>query len=162
LVAAPSHVPGLPPYERQHVCPVVTSELISPRGPYVRYRGIKIYFSSREAINKWNRSPASYIDTRILPQLKGLTLPERPIEQVYCPVYRDRKVSHHDPYVVHNGEEVYFYDELARRKWEADTGKYMNLELLPQLRVPEEDVPETIESQIKALAEPQTESGQQP
>jgi hypothetical protein len=155
LTAAPSHVPGLPPSERQHRCPVVTSELISPRGPVVRYRGIKIYLSSLEAVNKWSRSPAAYADTRLLPQLKDLTLPERPIPQVYCPVYRDRKVSHLDPFVEHNGKKVYFYNELARRKWMIDPEKYLNLDLLPQLRGPDESEQEAIESELEGLlAEP--------
>jgi hypothetical protein len=157
LSAAPSHVPGLPPSERQHYCPVVPGELVSRRGPVVRYRGIKVYLSSQAAVDKWNRSPAAYSDTRILPQLKGLTLPERPIEQVYCPVYRNRKVSHHDPFVVHNGKTVYFYDELARRKWLADTERYLNLELLPQLRGPDAEETQAVEAELEGLlAEPAT------
>lgn len=155
LSAAPSHVPGLPSAERQHYCPVVPGKLVSRRGPVVRYRGIKVLLSSQAAVNKWNRSPAAYSDTRILPQLKGLTLPERPIEQVYCPVYRDRKVSHYDPYVIHNGKTVYFYDELARRKWLADTERYLNLDWLPQLRGPDQEETEAVETELEGLlAEP--------
>ena len=155
LPAAPSHVPGLPPSERQHRCPVVPGELVSRRGPVVRYRGIKVFLSSQAAVDKWNRSPAAYSDPRILPQLKGLTLPERPIEQVYCPVYRDRKVSHFDPSVVHNGKTVYFYDELARRKWLADTERYLNLDWLPQLRGPDQEETEAVETELEGLlAEP--------
>ena len=150
LSAAPSHVPGLPPSERQHRCPVVTGELISPRGYVVRYRGIKIYLSSLEAVNKWNRSPAAYADTKLLPQLKDLTLPERPIPQVYCPVYRDRKVSHFDPLVEHNGKKVYFYNELARRKWLVEPEKFLNLDLLPQLRSDESET-EAVESELEGL-----------
>lgn len=157
--AAPSHVPGLPSAERQHRCPIVVNELISPRGPVVRYRGIKIYLSSQAAVNKWNRSPAAYIDTRLLPQVRDLTLPPRPIVQMYCPVYRDRKVSHFDPFVVHNGKKVYFYDDLARRKWLANTAKYLNLELLPQLRGPDEEETEAIETELEGLlAEPASEA----
>ncbi|HUG89552.1 MAG TPA: hypothetical protein VML55_01880 [Planctomycetaceae bacterium] len=155
LPAAPSHVPGLPPDQRQHRCPVVTSELVSPRGPAVRYRGIKVYLSSQQAVNKWNRSPAAYIDTKTLPQLQDLTLPERPITQGYCPVYRTRKVSHFDPFVVHGGKKVYFYDELARRKWLENPAKYLDLELLPQLRGPEQSEVEATERELEGLlAEP--------
>jgi hypothetical protein len=82
--------------------------------------------------------------------LKDLTLPERPIPQVYCPVYRDRKVSHFDPFVEHNGKKVYFYNELARRKWLVEPEKYLNLDLLPQLRSDESET-EAVESELEGL-----------
>jgi hypothetical protein len=148
--AAPSHVPGLPTAERQHRCPVVPGELVSPRGPLVRYRGIKVYFSSLEALHKWNLSPAAYIDVRVLPQLKGLTLPARPIAQIYCPVYRDRKVSHYDPYIVHQGVKVYFYDEHARQRWLANTEKYLDPEWLPQFRGAEVEA-EAVDAELEGL-----------
>ena len=161
--AAPSHVPGLPASERQHRCPVVTGVLVSPRGPFARYRGIKIYLSSHEAVKKWNRSPAAYIDTETLPQLKDLVLPERPIAQVFCPVYRDRKVSHYDPFVIHNGKKVYFYDELARRKWLVSLEKYLDLDLLPQLRAPEASETEAVQTELEGLlVQPGAETTPQP
>jgi hypothetical protein len=149
--AAGANIPGLRESERQHRCPVVTSEIVGLSSTSIRYRGIKIYLSSTAALVKWNRSPAAYADPRILPQLEGLTLPERPIEQVYCPVYRERKVSHHDPFVVHNGKKVYFYDELARRKWLVQTSRYLDLDLLPQLRPPEEADDDALDAELEGL-----------
>ncbi|MBW3540381.1 MAG: hypothetical protein KY476_08930 [Planctomycetes bacterium] len=136
VFAEPARAQTLPQAERQLRCPVIPSELVSFTGPTLRYRGVKIRFSSRPAALKWMRSPESYLDLAILPQLKSLTLPERPLEQVWCPVYRDRKVSERDPWLLHEGRKIYFYDATARERWQIDTAKYLNLDLLPQLPRP--------------------------
>ena len=121
----------------QRYCPVLTSQRVGiGHGFEARYRGIKIRLSSREAYIKWLRDPDAYADTEILPQLEGLTLPEREHEQVYCPVYRDRKVSGRDPYVWYEGKRVYLFDTRAVRRFNADTERYLDLDLLPQLRKP--------------------------
>lgn len=119
----------------QRYCPVFTSEpVFISEGWTARYRGIKVRLSSREAYIRFLRDPDAYADPAILPQLEGLTLPERELKQVYCPVFRDRKVSGKDPYVWYEGRRVYLFNEGAVAKWNADPQRYLDLELLPQLK----------------------------
>lgn len=119
--------------EAQKFCPVFTDRIVGPESRVVRYRGIKVYFSSDLAARKWMRDPVSYLDTELLPQLTRLTFPERLMPQQFCPVHPKRKVSVKDPTVVYEGKRVYLFDREAVKIWNSAPEKFLDLELLPQL-----------------------------
>ena len=89
----------------------------------MRYRGIKVYFSSDLAARKWLRDPVSYLDKKIVPQLGDLILAERLIQQRFCPVHPKRKVSLKDPTVTYEGKRVYLFDKEAVRIWNSAPGE---------------------------------------
>ncbi len=116
----------------QKYCPVFTDRIVGPSSRAIRYKGIKVYFSSDLAARKWMRDPESYLDTDILPQLKGLTFRERLIPQHYCPVNRKRKVGMKDPSLIYQGQRVYFFDQEALKTWNSAPEKFFDPKILPQ------------------------------
>ena len=78
--------------------------------------------------------PAAYLDVKFLPQIEGMELPRRDIEQQFCPVLRDRKISSKDPSTTYKGVKVYFYNDLARQRFEKDPERYVDPKILPQLK----------------------------
>ncbi len=135
--------PGQQRPMEQKYCPVMTSEEIDPRtSPRVTYDGVTIYLCCDQCVNKFRRDPKAYLDPQIVPALAGKPLPPRDIEQVYCPVLRDRKVSSQDPFTIYKGVKVYFYNDLARQRFEKDPERYADPAILPQLsRVPKDKQP---------------------
>ena len=75
----------------------------------------------------------AYLDAGRLPQLAKVKLPERSIQQVFCPVYKDRVVSEKDPFVMYKGKKVYLFNQSAVRRWQQDPERYANPDVLPQL-----------------------------
>jgi YHS domain-containing protein len=119
---------------RQKFCPVMTTDEIDPENAYeVDYKGVKVLLCCNTCVAKFKRDPAAYLDTNLLPQLAGKELPKRTIEQVYCPVYKDRKVSAKDPVVVYKGVKIYVYNEVAKQRFEKDPARYADRKILPQL-----------------------------
>jgi YHS domain-containing protein len=84
-------------------------------------------------VNKFKRDPAAYLDPKIVPALAAVKLPKRDIEQMYCPVLKDRKVSSKDPSITYKGVKVYFYSDLALKRFEKDPERYADPKILPQL-----------------------------
>jgi N-acetylneuraminic acid mutarotase/YHS domain-containing protein len=118
----------------QKYCPVMTTDEIDPKASKaVTYKGVKIYLCCDACVGKFNRDPAAYLDPKIIPALAGLDLPKRDIEQMYCPVLKDRKVSSKDPSTTYKGVKIYFYNDLARQRFEKDPERYADPKLLPQL-----------------------------
>ncbi len=137
FLAASLVAPADPPAGRpaQKFCPVMTTDEIDPKtSRSVAYRGVTIYLCCDQCVAKFTRDPAAYLDPKLIPGLAGLELPKRDIEQVYCPVLRDRKVSSRDPSTTYRGVTVYFYNELAKARFEKDPGRYADPEVLPQLK----------------------------
>ena len=129
--------PATPPASGtvQRFCPVMTSDEVTPQDAYtVEYQGVKVLLCCNACVGKFNRDPAAYLDPVLLPQLADKTLPKRTLEQVYCPVYRDRKVSSRDSFVSYNGTKVYVFNEIARQRFEKNPEKYADPEVLPQLK----------------------------
>jgi YHS domain-containing protein/N-acetylneuraminic acid mutarotase len=127
--AAPAAAPG-----EQKFCPVMTTDEIDPKeSKAVTYKGVKVYLCCDQCVGKFNRDPAAYLDPKLVPGLAGLELPKRDIEQVYCPVLKDRKVSSKDPSATYKGVKVYFYNDLARQRFEKDPERYADPAVLPQL-----------------------------
>ncbi|MBA4067389.1 MAG: hypothetical protein C0501_27505 [Isosphaera sp.] len=127
---------GAPPADppAQKFCPVMTTDEIDPKASAaVEYKGVKIYFCCDQCVGKFKRDPAAYLDPKFVPGLAKLELPKRDIEQVYCPVLKDRKVSSKDPSVTYQGVKVYFYNDLARQRFEKDPERYADPAILPQL-----------------------------
>ena len=119
----------------QKFCPVMTKDEIDPNASKsVDYKGVKIYLCCDTCVAKFRRDPAAYLDPLLLPQVAGKELPKRDIEQVFCPVYRDRKVSAKDPVVMYKGVKVYVYNDLARQRFEKDPDRYADPKVLPQLK----------------------------
>lgn len=119
---------------KQKFCPVMTTDEIDPENAYeVDYKGVKILLCCNTCVAKFKRDPAAYLDAKLLPQLAGKELPKRTIAQVYCPVYKDRKVSEKDPVVTYKGVKVYVYNEVARQRFEKDPARYADPKVLPQL-----------------------------
>jgi hypothetical protein len=129
LATPPADVAG-----RQTRCPIMTSSEVNDDSPVVEYQGVQIRLCCSACRRKWEAEPAAYLDPKVLPQLAGKELPRRPIEQVYCPVYRDRVVSSKDPFVVYKGAKVYLFNQSAVEKWQESPEKYADPRLLPQLR----------------------------
>ena len=118
----------------QKFCPVMTSDEIDPdASPTVDYKGVKIFLCCDQCVNKFKRDPAAYLDPKIVPALAAVKLPKRDIEQMYCPVLKDRKVSSKDPSTTYKGVKVYFYSDLARQRFEKDPERYADPKILPQL-----------------------------
>ena len=118
--------------EKQRFCPVFTDRIVGPNSRFLRYRGIKVYFSSDLAARKWMRDPVSYLDKTLLPQLGDLTLEERLTPQHYCPVHPKWKISMRDPWVMHDGQRVFLFDKQALRIWNSAPEKFLDPEILPQ------------------------------
>jgi YHS domain-containing protein len=93
-----------------------------------------IHFCCETCLGKWKNKPQAYLIQDHLPQFASEKLPARDIQQVYCPVYKDRVVSSTDPFVMYQGKKVYLFNQSAVRKWQADPEKYADPAILPQLR----------------------------
>lgn len=127
--ATPATEPGV-----QKFCPVMTTDEIDPKASKaVTYKGVKVYLCCDQCVGKFNRDPAAYLDAKLIPGLAGMELPKRDIEQVYCPVLKDRKVSSKDPSATYKGVKVYFYNDLSRQRFEKDPERYADPAILPQL-----------------------------
>lgn len=119
----------------QKFCPVMTTDEIDPANAYeVEWKGVKIFLCCNACVGKFKRDPAAYLDAKLIPALEGKELPKRDIEQVYCPVYRDRKVSSKDPFTVYKGVKVYVFSDIARQRFEKDPERYADVAVLPQLK----------------------------
>jgi YHS domain-containing protein len=119
----------------QKFCPVMVTDEIDPAASKtVEWKGVKIYVCCDECVTRFKRDPAAYLDAKIVPALAGKELPKREIEQVFCPVYKARKVSAKDPFVTYKGVKVYVYNNLARQRFEKDPERYADPKVLPQLK----------------------------
>lgn len=119
----------------QKFCPVMTTDGIDPAASdKVTYKGVTIYVCCGDCARKFNRDPAAYLDAKLIPALAGMDVPKREIEQVYCPVYKERKVSAKDPFVTYKGVKVYVYNALAKQRFEKDPDRYADVKILPQLK----------------------------
>lgn len=119
----------------QKFCPVMTKDEIDPAASKtVDYMGVKIYLCCDTCVAKYKRDPAAYLDPKFIPGLAGKKLPDRGIEQAFCPVYRDKKVSQKDPFVEYKGVKVYFYNSTAKLRFEKDPERYADPDVLPQLK----------------------------
>ena len=118
----------------QKFCPVMTKDEIDPNySKFETYKGVKIYLCCDTCVAKYRRDPAAYLDPKFIPALAGMELPKRGIEQQFCPVYRDKKVSAKDPSATYKGVKVYFYNATAKERFEKDPERYADPAVLPQL-----------------------------
>ena len=138
LLLAASAVRAEPPKadapKEQKFCPVMTKDEIDPNASkWVDYKGVKVYLCCDTCVAKYKRDPAAYLDPKFVPALAGMELPKRGIEQAFCPVYRDKKVSEKDPAATYKGVKVYFYNATAKERFEKDPERYADPAVLPQL-----------------------------
>jgi YHS domain-containing protein len=108
----------------QRRCPIMRSDFLDGETHAVGYQGVEVLLCCETCEEKWFAEPEAYLDPAVLPQLAGLALPPRKIEQIYCPVYRDRVVSSLDPSLEHGGRTLYFFSESARKRFTADPAQY--------------------------------------
>ncbi len=139
MVLAASHGRAEPPKAEepkvQKFCPVMTKDEIDPNvSKWVDYKGVKVYLCCDTCVAKYRRDPAAYLDPKFVPGLAGKELPKRGIEQAFCPVYRDKKVSEKDPSVTYKGVKVYFYNSTAKERFEKDPERFADPAVLPQLK----------------------------
>jgi YHS domain-containing protein len=130
--AKPAAVAARPP-AKQTVCPVMTKAEVDDTSDEVEWDGVKVKMCCGTCVAKFKKEPEAYLLPELLPQLAGKTLPKRKIEQVYCPVARDKVVSSRDVSARYKGVTVYFWNAAAKRKFEADPEKYADPKVLPQL-----------------------------
>ena len=123
----------------QRLCPIMTNEPVDTFSATVTYRGKTIAICCDACAERWQRNPDNYAaaSQKLLPQLKGMDLPARALQQVYCPVYKNRVVSDSDLTVEYRGRKVRLYNETALRMWNKDPEKYADKALLPQLAAAE-------------------------
>lgn len=134
VAPAASVDPPKPKPAEQKFCPVMTKDEIDPEhSEYETYKGVKVYLCCDTCVSKYRRDPAAYLDPKFVPALAGLELPKRGIEQQFCPVYRDKKVSEKDPSATYKGVMVYFYNDTAKKKFESAPDRYADPAVLPQL-----------------------------
>ena len=127
--------PPKAPAKEQKFCPVMTQDEIDPKESVtVTWNGVKIYLCCDTCVSKFKRDPAAYLDPEFIPALAGMKLPDRGIEQKFCPVYTDKKVSQKDPFATYKGVKVYFYNATAKSRFEKDPERYAKPEILPQLK----------------------------
>lgn len=112
---------------QQTRCPVMTGSVLGEDSISVEYQGVKVQLCCAACKRKWEAEPEAYLDPKLLPQFAGKELPQRPIEQVYCPVYRDRVVSSKDPFVIYKGRKVYLFNKSAVEKWQEEPEKYAEI-----------------------------------
>ncbi len=135
LSATFAQPPGTAEKKVQKFCPVMTTDEIDLKNSaVVEWKGEKIYLCCDTCVGKFKRDPAAYLDVKFLPQLEGKELPKREIEQAFCPVLRDRKISSKDPSTTYKGVKVYFYNDIARQRFEKDPERYADPAILPQLK----------------------------
>jgi len=120
--------------EKQKNCPVMTGVPVDEESITVNWEGVPIRLCCKSCLKKWSADPEAYLRPETLPQLRGRSLPKQKLEQIYCPVYRNRVVSEKDPYAEYQGVKVYFYNQSAKEKFLKQPSKYADVELLPQLR----------------------------
>lgn len=119
----------------QKFCPIMTTDEIDPKESVtVEYKGVKIFLCCDTCVAKFKKDPAAYLDPKFVPALAGKQLPKRNIEQQFCPVLRDRKISEKDPSTTYKGVKVYFFNESAKTRFEKDPEKYAKEDVLPQLK----------------------------
>jgi uncharacterized GH25 family protein/YHS domain-containing protein len=123
----------LNPAAAQVFCPVMTNVEIDEDASVVTYKGQDVLLCCSKCVKKWKKDPEAYLLPEILPQLTNLDLPERVLEQVYCPVFPTRVVSDKDPFVMYKGAKVYLFNKTAVRRWNDNPEKYADSKLLPQL-----------------------------
>lgn len=119
---------------KQVYCPVMTKDELGSEAEEVEWKGVKIKLCCGTCVKKFKAEPEAYLLPDILPQLKGKELPKRKIEQVYCPVYRDKVVSSKDATTEYKGVTVYLWNATAKKKFDADPEKYAASKILPQLK----------------------------
>jgi YHS domain-containing protein len=118
----------------QQFCPVMTKDEVDLKASkWVDYKGVKVYLCCDTCVTRFKRDPAAYLDPKFVPALAGVELPKRDIEQQYCPVYPDKKVSAKDPSATYEGVKVYFWNTTAKERFERDPARYADPKLLPQL-----------------------------
>lgn len=117
----------------QVYCPIMTTITVGPESTTVEYQGVKIKICCATCAKKFKADPEAYLIPSLLPQLAGKELPKRKLEQLYCPVYRDRIVSEKDPFVMYKGVKVYVFNQSAKKKFESDPEQYVDAKILPQL-----------------------------
>ncbi len=133
-VAASAHGQPKAPPKPQKFCPVMTQDEIDPKAAKtVNYKGVKIYLCCETCVTKYNADPAAYLDPEFIPALEGMKLPDRGIEQRFCPVFRDKKVSAKGPSTTYQGVKIYFYNDTAKTRFEKDPERYADAKFLPQL-----------------------------
>lgn len=119
----------------QKFCPVMTTDEIDLKiSKSVDWKSQKIYLCCDQCVTKFKADPAAYLDPKFLPQVAGMELPKRDIEQEFCPVLRDRKICSKDPSTMYMGVKVYFYSDLARQRFVKDPERYADPKILPQLK----------------------------
>jgi len=139
FVAVLAIVPGTRPLAadepaKQKFCPIMTTDEIDPdNAKTVEYKGVKILLCCDTCVAKWKREPSAYLDSKLIPGLAGKELPKREIEQIYCPVLKERKVSSKDAFTMYKGVKVYFFNDVAKQRFEKDPERYADPKLLPQL-----------------------------
>lgn len=137
LVAVAHADPPKGPPAPQKFCPVMTKDEIDPNvSKFETYKGVKIYLCCDTCVTKFKRDPAAYLDPKFVPALAGVELPKRGIEQQFCPVFRDKKISEKDPSATYMGVKVYFYNNAAKERFEKDPTRYADPAFLPQLPQP--------------------------
>ncbi|WP_246523214.1 hypothetical protein [Gemmata palustris] len=119
---------------KQVNCPIMTKDEIGDDAKTVEWKGVKIQLCCDTCLKKFKAEPEAYLLPELLPQLKGKELPKRKIEQVYCPVYRDKVVNSKDESTEYKGVKVYFWNATAKKKFEADPEKFADAAILPQLK----------------------------
>ncbi|MDA7951469.1 MAG: hypothetical protein MPJ24_08270 [Pirellulaceae bacterium] len=127
---------GIKTVNDQKVCPIMTKREVNEQSVTVDYKGVKVRLCCAICIQKWDEDPEAYLDLKFIPQLNDLELPKRETKQVFCPVYRDNKISPKAkscPTVTYKGKTVYLYNKAALRKWNRDPDKYADATILPQL-----------------------------
>lgn len=136
LVIALSFAPGglSLAADKQVNCPIMTKDEVGSDAKVVEWKGVKIELCCDTCLKKFKAEPEAYLLPELLPQLKGKELPKRKIEQVYCPVYRDKVVSSKDVSTQYKGVTVYFWNATAKKKFEAEPEKYASAAVLPQLK----------------------------
>ncbi len=123
----------------QTMCPVMTSKRVNHESPVAVYRGRPVALCCETCLAKWDRNPDSYAAVAQIPQLRGLIVAPRKIEQVYCPVYKDRVVTSDDPSVEYLGKTIHLFNRAAVRRWNDDPKRHADVDVLPQLRNPSKE-----------------------
>ena len=133
-VEGPKTGPKTAEAQVQKFCPVMTKDEVDLKASKsVDYKGVKIYLCCDTCVARFKRDPAAYLDPKFVPALAGMELPKRGIEQEFCPVYPDKKVSEKDPSTTYKGVKIYFYNATAKERFEKDPARYIEGASLPQL-----------------------------
>ncbi len=112
---------------QQKFCPLMVEDPIDA-DEFVTYKGVKVYTCCGSCKVLWRQNPDYFavVARAQAPQLAAVAPKDiKPLAQLFCPVYTDRRVHPKSLALVHNGRTIYFSRERARERFQENPDKFL-------------------------------------